>query len=608
MFRSETAQFLWSLLKGSKLAFATIVLLSWASALLSVLSISLFVPLLALLFSSSEATLIVSRGSSYFSSAFLYMQDAFFAVKDHYSLLVALVVLCLAIFCAFVAKGSLAVLYTKKSVSLRLSLSSALRRDIFASVVNAPLHVIESYRKADLASAIVSDVGELERSLTGILERAIVSPILVAGYYMLLFHIDPVLSIMTLFLMPIYMVWSGKKTAKHSSNQSRTQKELTGLYHAIAETIANVKTVKLYNAQGQKEKEFAEKNSQFVAARRKVVVRRETAGPINEIGAVFVFCVCLVAFAFLLHVGIIVLSPLKFVAFVAIFSRIITPMQMVAIATVEMRSCTAVVARLLPLLRLPQEHIAPRQKNDGIAELSIVDGAYTYKRNAVPVFASLNCSFDKGTIYAIAGKSGAGKSTLLDCISGLRLLSKGSIVRDGSIASDSELLAMRNAVSYVGQKAEVFEGTLRSNISIGGSANNASDIEELLATVGLKGSRFVAMGADTKSQEDGKTFSGGEAQRLAIARAIAKPAPILILDEATSAVDPETELRIMEYLQRTKANRICIIVSHRLKTLQYADHILVLDHGQIAESGTYGQLDKDGSLFSQLLLLESPDR
>jgi len=206
---------------------------------------------------------------------------------------------------------------------------------------------------------------------------------------------------------------------------------------------------------------------------------------------------------------------------------------------------------------------------------------------------------DRKEVISIIGPRQAGKTTFIDCLLGIKPITSGSILFNGNSIDKYSLQSIRQHVAYVGQSAELFTGSVLRNIDIA-DKHERLHVEHILALVGLDTERIHELGLSTNIGENGNAFSGGEGQRLIVARALLSSAPVLIFDEATSAVDPETEQRIMQYLQSTKDERICIIISHRLQTISYADQVLVLDKGVIAERGTVVELSSRGTRFSKL--------
>jgi ATP-binding cassette subfamily B protein len=236
------------------------------------------------------------------------------------------------------------------------------------------------------------------------------------------------------------------------------------------------------------------------------------------------------------------------------------------------------------------------------------DGVHFAYGAGRPVLRDLDLVVPSGQTHAIVGATGAGKSTIVKLLLRFYDAHDGGVTIDGVEVGDVPLAELRGAIGYVGQDVFLFQGTVRENLAYG--RPDATDAELQRAARLAEAHDFIVElpdGYDTVVGERGQKLSGGQRQRLSIARAIVKDPPILVLDEATSAVDNETEAAIQRSLELVGHDRTVIVIAHRLSTVRHADHIHVLERGGIVESGTHDELAGSGGLYAALWRIQTGD-
>jgi subfamily B ATP-binding cassette protein MsbA len=259
--------------------------------------------------------------------------------------------------------------------------------------------------------------------------------------------------------------------------------------------------------------------------------------------------------------------------------------------------------RLFNVLDAPDEQdtgTRPLDRAQGVIEFR--DVAARYPGQARPALEHVSFIARPGTVTAIVGRSGSGKSSLIKLLPRFYEPESGSILLDGHPLDDYRLNDLRRQIALVGQQVMLFDGTVSDNVAYG-EMNDASPARLEQAVRSANAMEFVEQlpeGLDTHIGAKGNKLSGGQRQRVAIARAMLKDAPILILDEATAALDTESERLVQDALNHLMPNRTTLVIAHRLSTIEHADQVLVLDHGELVEQGTHAELLAKGGLYAHL--------
>ena len=255
------------------------------------------------------------------------------------------------------------------------------------------------------------------------------------------------------------------------------------------------------------------------------------------------------------------------------------------------------------------------EQNPGTLQLQRARGEIEFSRvrfgyqSEQPVLRNLSFHIRAGETVALVGRSGAGKSTISALLPRFYDVDDGRILLDGAPLTDYDVADLRRQIAMVSQKVVLFDDTVRNNIAYG-ELSGVSDERIIAALQAAHAWEFISempAGLDTEIGQDGAQLSGGQRQRLAIARALLKDAPILILDEATSALDTESEFRIQQALETLMQGRTTLVIAHRLSTIEKADRILVLDFGQLLESGSHAELLAKEGTYAQLYRMNFED-
>lgn len=371
----------------------------------------------------------------------------------------------------------------------------------------------------------------------------------------------------------------------------------------IAETIGSMRIVKAFATKGFEINRFAKETQKYY----KLMIRRDrlrfVSSPVSEtFGATIA--------ALLLWVGardVLVIESISsedFLRFILLLFSLFQPLKNLTNVVNELQNGLASADRVFAIMDIKsdiQDVDNAFKVKDLNSSLSFNDVSFTYGNKDEKVLNNINFKINKGEIFALVGPSGAGKSTLVDLIPRFYDTMSGSIKIDGKDIKDLELKSLRSLMGIVTQETFLFDDTVKANISYG--VENISDDEIKDASKAANAHEFIKKlpdGYNTIIGERGVSLSGGQKQRIAIARAIVKNPPILILDEATSSLDSESEKHVQSAIENLMSERTVFVIAHRLSTVHNANKILVLENGQIVQEGKHDDLINVDGLYKQL--------
>jgi ABC-type multidrug transport system fused ATPase/permease subunit len=300
------------------------------------------------------------------------------------------------------------------------------------------------------------------------------------------------------------------------------------------------------------------------------------------------------------------LSGATFVTYIAFFTQIINPFKNLSSAFYNVQKGSSALDRISELLNVEnaiseKPDALPIRTFENNIELRNVSFAYGEKR----ILDNLNLIIPKGKVIALVGASGAGKSTLVDLVPRFHDVTEGAILIDGVNIKDYKIDDLRRLMGVVSQDPILFNDSIYNNITLGTGGANRERVEEAARIAHADNFiRNKSDGYDTMAGDRGVRLSGGERQRVTIARAVLKNPPIMILDEATSSLDTESERIVQEAINTLMKNRTCIVIAHRLSTVQHADEIIVLDKGRIAERGNHQDLIARDGIYRRLVEMQ----
>lgn len=518
----------------------------------------------------------------------------------------ALGFLCLIVVFAIVLKNLFLYLALYVLTPIRNRIINDMRKDMFQKILHLPIGYFSDQRKGDIMSRLTNDLQDVEFSTISFLETFFREPITIILYLVAMIQLSPELSLFLLLFLPIAGLVIGRIGRSLKKVSTRVQEKLGDILTTIEETLGGMRVVKGFNAEEHQLKRFVDENEKLFEIKNKAIRRRDLASPVSETLGILAVCSVLYYGGRLVLGNNFSLTGPDFLTYIAIFTQIINPLKSFSAASYNIQRGAASIERIETLIH-EQETI--KEKPDAKAihafndciEFRNVSFAYTDKT----ILSDINFKVKKGTTVALVGSSGSGKSTLADMVPRFHDVTGGELLIDGINIKDYRIKDLRNLMGIVTQEPILFNDTIANNIALGIDNPSLQKVEEAAKVANAH--NFIAQkpeGYLTNIGERGSKLSGGERQRLTIARAVMKNPPILILDEATSSLDTESERLVQDALNHLMTDRTSLVIAHRLSTVRHADEIIVLDKGRIAERGRHDDLIAQKGIYYRLVELQ----
>ncbi len=488
---------------------------------------------------------------------------------------------------------------------LKNKVVNSLRLELYNKILHLPIGYFTEKRKGDLISRITNDVNEVEGSVVSTLEGWVRDPLTILINFAVLFYISPQLTFFILLSIPVIGFVLGRITRSLKKQSNEVAIKHGESVSALDETLSGLRVIKAFNIETLLKNRFFSINTELLNAKNHIGYRRDLASPLSEFMGVVIFCGIL-WFGGQLVLKKELLEPSVFLAYLALFYNIINPAKTLSTSFSNMQKGSAAIARIEEVLNTPvtvDDNVNGRQLQTFNDKIEFRNVRFAYD-DAV-ILDNINLTIEKGKTIALVGSSGAGKSTLADLVPRFHDVTGGEVLVDGINIKDYSLQSVRSLMSIVTQEPILFNDTIANNIKLGKS--DATDDEIMQAAKVANAHNFVVhkeIGYATNIGDRGSKLSGGERQRLTIARALIKNPPILILDEATSSLDTESERLVQDAINNMMQNRTSIVIAHRLSTIRHADEIIVLQKGKIVERGTHDQLLSQNGFYRKLVEMQ----
>ena len=501
----------------------------------------------------------------------------------------------------YVLSSGLSYLLSVLMVKISQKIVYQMRKDLVDKLLELPVRFFDSHQTGDIISRLSYDIDTVNSSLSNDLLQIAASAITVIGSFIMMLRISPPLILVFVVTVPIsvlFIIYRTKKVRPLFRKRSAKLGELNGF---VEEIISGQKTTKAYHQEQTMVGRFDQRNNEAVEAYYMADYYGSTVGPsvsfINNLSLTLISI-----FGSLLYlVGSVSLGNLS--SFVLYSRKFSGPVNEMANIISELQSAAAAAERVFRMIDEPAEaadlpQAKPLEEVKG--DVQMKDIQFGYEPDKV-IIHDLNLHAKPGSLVAIVGPTGAGKTTIINLLMRFYDPQKGQILMEGCDSHDITRKSLRAAYTMVLQDTWLFYGSIYDNIAFSRPDATPEEVIEAAKAAKIHNSIMsLPDGYDTIVNGDGLNISQGQKQMLTIARAMLSDAKMLILDEATSNVDTRTEMQIQSAMRNLMKDKTCFVIAHRLSTVQNADTILVVQHGDIIEQGNHEQLMKKGGVYAGL--------
>ena len=483
---------------------------------------------------------------------------------------------------------------------------AAIRNDLFQKLIRMPIGFFSHQRTGGLMSLIVNDAGMVQQVIATVIRDLFQQSLTMIALMGVLFYLNWWLALVAIVVVPFsYYPLSriGKRIRKIARSGQEKIAELTTL---LEETLNGIRLIKAFGSEPFEVDRFHRKNQEYFQKTMKTTRVSELAPGIMEGAGAIAAALIIGVGAYEVRMGR--MTPGGFFSFLGASWLMYAPVRHLAATSTIIQQTVAAVERIFWMLDQTSERVqdqGQRVLKPVEREIAFEGISFYYEGMEEAALREIDLAVKAGEVAALVGSSGSGKTTLMNLLLRFYDPTRGVIRIDGVDLRDVSLESLRKQIGLVAQETTLFDDTVSRNIAYGlGAVDPARITEAARAAFAHDFILRLPQGYETMIGERGVRLSGGQRQRLAIARAILRNSPILILDEATSSLDSESEMYIQKALSNLLKNRTTFVIAHRLSTVQNADRIVVIDQGRIVETGRHAELLQKGGIYKKLYQLQ----
>ncbi len=507
---------------------------------------------------------------------------------------------CVIFFALMLVKNIFGYISTYLTLYLEQSILMRIRNQLYGKVQMLPLSFFDQHKTGHLISKITNDVTNLRGAVVGSLASIVRNSLMTFMALSIIFYTSWKLSMLTLVLVPLNILLISIISRKLRKGSRRAQERMADMTSVLQETINGVRVVKAFGMEEFEKNKFGVFNVKYLGEYLKMRRFAEMASPTSETLGI------LASVVILWYGGNLVISadltPANLMMFIGAMLWVVTPIKNLSKLNNVVQEGLACGQRIFQILDYGSEaDLGGEGEVEGLKRKIVYENVDFSYGNGIQVLTGVNLEINRGEVVALVGPSGAGKTTIADLLPRFYMPSSGRILIDGKDISRLRLSSLRSFMGIVTQETILFNDTVMNNIAYGMADCPLERIIE--AAKAANAHDFItslSSGYDTVIGDRGVQLSGGQRQRLAIARALLKNPQILILDEATSSLDVESEALVQEAIDRLVKGRTTLVIAHRLSTIKNADRIVVVEEGSITQIGTHEELIVEEGTYRKL--------